>query len=189
MKPVFICSLFFLTSIVLFAQNKPKPVFNSYNEAGLTVGASAHSIIVETVNGFKQGRWFAGAGIAYDAYNYRTVPVFFNGKYFFANNKQFFVQGSIGYNFTKKNSYQQDKKFDSVKYKGGIYLQSAIGCLLSPLKKRSFYFSVNYGLKKLSKNAGYIIPDDFPPHNETFVAMGKYNYSFKTISIKAGYKF
>ncbi len=189
MKPLFICSLFFLASTNLLAQTKAKPVFNSYNAVGLTVGASAHSILIETVNGFKLGKWFAGAGIAYDAYNYKTFPVYLEGKYFFGDKKQFFLQADIGYNFIKKATFPEDNNFDTVNYKGGIYLQSGIGFILTPAKKHSFYFSLNYGLKKLSKNAGYIIPDDFPPYNESFVNMDKYDYNFKTISIKAGYKF
>ncbi len=189
MKYIIICISFFLTPAIISAQNKPRSVFNSYNAVGLTVGESAHSIIVETVNGLKKGRWFAGAGLAFDAYSYKTVPVYLDLKYFFGDKKQFFVRGDIGYGFIKKATYQQDKFFDTVKYKGGIYLQSGIGYLLTPAKKHSFYFSVNCGLKKLSKNAGYIIPDDFPPYNETYVAMDKYDYNFKTISIKAGYKF
>ena len=83
MKPIFICSLFFLASTVLFAQNKRKPVFVSYNAAGLTVGESAYSLVAETVNGFKRGNWFAGAGIAYDAYSYKTIPVYLDLKYYF----------------------------------------------------------------------------------------------------------
>lgn len=189
MKYIIIWMLVFLTPAILNAQNKPKPVFNSYNAVGLLVGESAHSIMVETVNGLRKGRWFAGAGVAFDAYSYKTIPVYLDMKYFFGNKKQFFVQADIGYGFIKKDTYQQDKNFDTVKYKGGIYLQSGIGYLLTPSKKHSFYFSVNCGLKKLSKDAGYIIPDNFPPYNETYVFMDNYNYNFKTITIKAGYKF
>ena len=186
--------IFFVFSILFYcnickAQLFKRIAFNSYNAVGLIIGQSKNSMSLETVNGFTLRKWFAGAGIAYDAYRYKTVPVFIDIKYLFVNKKNWFVQTDAGYNIPATAKSAEDKLLYSVQYNGGIFLQSGVGYLFLQKKNYNAYCSITAGLKKLSRKTGYLVPDDFPPHNEMIVQYNRYEYAFKTISIKAGIQF
>jgi hypothetical protein len=183
--------LFFLTIVIcnaVIAQQKNKPVFNSYTAVGIQIGQSDQSLIAETINGVKYGCWFAGAGVAYNSYRYRSVPVFFDGRYSFGKHKQFFINGDIGYNINTRAKYDEDMFYTDVKYKGGIYLNAGFGYLLQSSKKHSFYFQLDYGKKQVSKVVNDFIIIDFPPYgggNNYYT----YKYDIKTVDIKMGFKF
>lgn len=184
--------LLLLTSVaftVAIAQQKTKPVFNSYTAAGIQIGQSDPSATTETVNGIKYGNWFAGAGVAYSAYKYRSLPIFFDARYSFGNKKQFFINGDIGYNMNIKTNYEEDMFYYDVKYKGGMYLNSGMGYLLQPAKKHSFYVQLNYGIKQDSKIVKEFIWIDFPPYNRSNENYYTYKYVLKTVEVKLGFKF
>lgn len=186
--------IFFVFSILFYcgickAQKIKRTSFNSYNAVGLIIGQSENSMSLETVNGITLGNWFAGAGFAYDAYRYKTIPVFIDIKYHFANNKDWFVQTDVGYNIPAIVKSAEDKLFYSVQYTGGIFLQSGVGYLFLHKKNYNAYCTINAGLKKITRNTGLLYRDDSPPYNEMIVQYKGYQYELKTISIKAGIQF
>ena len=188
MKPLSIFFLFLLFNNGATAQNKNRPVFNSYTAGGLIVGQSAKAGVAETVNGIKMGNWFGGLGLSYNGYQYRSVPVYGDIKYSFGKKKQFFIVGDIGYNINIHEKFGEDRFFSSVKYSGGIYLNSGLGYLLRSSKKHSFYFQLDYGKKHVTKVATESIIIDFPPYGggDSYYT---YQYDLKTADFKIGFKF
>ena len=189
MKKILLCFSSIVFCCTTFAQHKNRPVFfDSYTTGGVQTGLSGPSLLAETINGIRYGNWFAGAGIGYSAYRYKTAPLFFDTRYSFGKKKQFFINGDIGYNFNVHATYLEDMFSYSVKYKGGVYLNSGVGYLLQSAKKHSFYFQLDYGKKQISKVVDDFIIIDFPPYGggDNYQT---YKYNLKTVDIKIGFKF
>lgn len=173
----------------IIAQQKNRPVFNSYTAAGVQSGQSDPAITVETINGIRTKNWFTGIGVGYSAYRYRTIPVFADARFAFGKRRQFFINGDAGYNLIKPATYEEDAQYYDVKYKGGIFFNSGIGIALQPTKKHSFYFQLDYGVKQVRKVVNEFIWIDFPPYNRDIDHYTTYKYNLTTVSLKMGFKF
>lgn len=178
----FTLTMFLLISFSVFAQKK-KIKFNSINTFEMITGESLLSIGFQTVNGIRFSNWFSGIGIGIDYYQYKTLPLFFDGRRYFGSEKKAFVYGDIGYNFPMKNKPRKEMGYyDTYHFKGGIYTELGIGFKTKLIKKSSLVFSIGQSYKQLQTRVG-IVP--------MCVGCDPYWYNYKLtygrIIVKAGF--
>ncbi len=178
--------IFLLMSISAVAQKKAIK-FQSINEAGIVEGESKADWIFQTVNGIRFSDWFAGAGIGIDYYHYKTLPLFFDGRWYFGDEKRAFIYGDIGYNFPMANKPGKEiYNYSSYHFTGGVYTDIGIGFGATLYKKSSMLFSLGYSYKELQtkigvNNCGIIGP--------CWVDYSKYEFNYGRIAVKAGLEF
>lgn len=178
--------LSFLWPCFLIAQKK-KLQFQSVNQFAITAGESHANTALQTVNGLKFLNYFTGIGVGLDYYRYKTVPLFFDGKWFYGENKNAFIYGDLGYNFPLKNTPEKNIGYYSDnKFAGGLYTDIGIGYAVSLYKKISLQFTIGYSTKnlKIKTTSSYEClvapcPVDF----------STYEYSFNRMILKAGLVF
>lgn len=189
MKKLMILAMLCCFFIAAIAQQKNKPVFNSYTGAGIQAGQSDPAITVETINGIRYKKWFSGIGLGYSSYRYRTLPIFAEAKYFMGKQGRFYVNGDVGYHVNVHTTYEEDAWYNGVNYKGGVLLNSGVGIVLQPTRKHSFYFQLDYGLKQVRKVVKEYIYVGALPYNPGEYQYTTYKYDLTTVSLKMGFKF
>lgn len=50
--------------------------YSSITNTGITIGSEHPGITVQTIHGIRHKSWFAGIGVGYDNYGYKSIPVF-----------------------------------------------------------------------------------------------------------------
>jgi hypothetical protein len=154
----FILIISFVMSSDLSAQKK-KVGFQSINQFAIVGGESHVNTAFQTVNGIKFGNWFSGIGIGMDYYNYKTLPLFFDGRWYFGEDKKGFIYGDIGYNFPMNNKPGKGiGYYDSYHFTGGIYTDIGIGFKTKVIRKSFLLFSMGYSYKQLKSKVG-IMPE------------------------------
>jgi hypothetical protein len=141
----------------------------------------------QTVNGIRFSNWFSGIGIGVDNYHYKTLPLFFDVRWYFGSEKKVCVYGDLGYNFPMKNKPGKEMRYyyyDNYHFKGGIYSELGIGFKTKFIKKSSILFGFAYGNKQLQSQIG-VIP--------TCVGCDPYSYNYKldyeSVLLKTGIEF
>ena len=179
---IFILIASFLINISASAQ-KNTILFSSINQFAIVGGESNVNAAFQTVNGVKFSNWFSGIGIGVDNYRYRTLPLFFDGRWFFGDEKKGFVYGDIGYNFPMKDKPGKEiSYYSSYHFTGGIYTDIGIGFQVPLYKKSPMLFSLGFSNKKLKIRTGAINPfNGYSSEN--------YGFSFNRIILKAGLVF
>lgn len=122
--------------------------FSSINQVGLPVGANQESAMVQTINGIRKDKWFAGVGVGLDFYVERGVPLFIDIRRDVTDKKNtafFYADGGIY--FPWPNFTQKGQKLNS-SISAGAYYDAGIGWKLTGKNKRSFLMSVGYSLKQ-----------------------------------------
>src|SRR6185437_2088505 len=151
---IFILIISFLVNISVSAQ-KSKIHFRSINQFAMVGGESQVNTAFQTVNGIKFSNWFTGIGIGVDNYRYRTLPLFFDGRWFFGEEKKGFIYGDIGYNFPMKDKPGKEiSYYDTYHFTGGIYTDIGLGYQVPLCKKSSMLFSLGYSYKKMKAKIG-----------------------------------
>lgn len=182
---IFILIIFFLVNISASAQ-KNKIRFQSMNQFAIVGGENNVNTAFQTVNGIKYSNFFSGIGIGLDYYRYRTLPLFFDERWYFGDDKKAFVYGDIGYNFPMKDKPGKEIYYnnnDSYHFTGDIYTDFGIGYQVHLHKKSSMVFSLGYSYKKLKIR---ITNGPNPFDGYTYE---NYNYSFNRMILKAGLVF
>lgn len=132
-----------------------KPRFQSINTAGFAFGQSEPQLILQTINGVSFSKGFAGVGLGIDYYDYKTLPLFIDGRWFFGDEKKGFIYGDIGYNFPLKNKPGKEVGYyNTYDFSGGIYTGIGIGYKAHLFKKSSLLFSLGYSYKQLQTKIG-----------------------------------
>ena len=173
---------------------KNKIHFYSINSFGLIGGESEVSTAFQTVNGIHFSNWFSGIGIGVDNYKYKTLPLFFDGRWFFGDDKRGFIYGDLGYNFPLKDKPGKEIPYYSTyHFTGGIYTDLGIGYKFPLYKKTFMLFSLGYSYKKVRTNIGVnrvTIPCPLMsgPCNVGYNS-SKYDFNFNRIILKAGLVF
>lgn len=167
---------------------KNKIHFRSINQFTMVGGESHINTAFQTVNGIKFSNWFTGIGIGVDNYRYKTLPLFFDGRWFFGEEKKGFIYGDIGYNFPMKDKPGKEIPYYSTyHFTGGFYSDFGTGYQFALNKKISMLFSLGYSYKKVESKIGvvnfcpYIIPCSMD--------YSKYDFSFNRMILKAGLVF
>lgn len=187
---IFILIISFLVNISVSAQ-KNKIQFRSINQFAIVGGESHINTAFQTVNGIKFSNWFTGIGIGVDNYRYRTLPLFFDGRWFFGDEKRVFIYGDIGYDFPMKDKPGKEiSYYNTYHFTGGIYTDIGLGYQVPLCKKSSMIFSFGYSYKKAEAKIGArLIFPCFLNGSCNVVDYSNYDFSFNRMILKAGLVF
>ena len=178
-----------ISSLINFSAHaqKNKIHFRSINQFAMVGGENQVNSAYQTINGIRYSNWFSGIGIGVDNYRYRTLPLFFDGRWFFGKEKKGFIYGDIGYNFPMKDKPGKEiNYYSSYHFTGGIYTDFGIGYQVPLYKKSSMLFSLGYSNKKLQTKTEVIYPCLVAPCP---VDYSNYDFSFNRMILKAGLVF
>ena len=186
MKPnwVFCCLIAALISISVPAQNE-KNKFHSINLVGIVGGESEVNSLFQTINGINFSNWYSGIGIGVDNYQYKTMPLFFDGRRSFGEKKKGFVYLDLGYNFPLKNKPGKEiGYYNTYNFKGGLYTDFGIGFKTKFIKKSSLLFSLGNSYKQLQTKIGIM-----PACLECQTYLYNYKFGYGRIILKTGVEF
>lgn len=156
-------------------------------ESQMIDGETRVNIAFQTVNGIKFSNWFSGIGIGVDNYRYKTLPLFIDGRWYFADKERGFIYGDLGYNFPMKDKPGKEiNYYDSYHFNGGIYTDIGIGYEVPLHKKSSLLFSLGYSYKKVETKVGVNVCGITGP---CWVDYSKYEFNFNRMILKAGLVF
>ncbi len=167
------------------AQNKNTGYrFHSINNVGLLNGSNSVDASLQTINGFKKGSLFAGVGVGFDYYLYRTVPVFIDLRYEFGKNKnKFFVYADGGINFEWVKDYVNHWNNRSYDFHNGLYTDAGFGYLVEKKNGNALVLSLGHSQKRLKETITFL---DW----RTGVWETEINrYRLNRIILKAGWRF
>jgi hypothetical protein len=183
---IFILIIPFVISVSASAQ-KTKIQFHSINQFAIVSGESHVNTAFQTINGIQFSNWFSGIGIGIDNYRYNTLPLFFDGRWYFEEDKRAFIYGDIGYNFPMKNKPGKEiNYYSSYHFTGGIYTDAGIGFQVPLFKRSSLLFSLGYSSKELNTKVGSAYQCLVAPCP---VDYSVYEFSFNRMILKAGLGF
>ncbi|HEY5463683.1 MAG TPA: hypothetical protein VIJ95_10550 [Hanamia sp.] len=188
---IFILIISFLINFSAYSQ-KNKIRFQSINQFAMVGGESQVNSAYQTINGIRFSNWFSGIGIGVDNYRYRTLPLFFDGRWYFGYEKRGFIYGDIGYNFPMKDKPGKEiYYYDSYHFTGGVYTDFGIGYQVPLYKKSSMLFSLGYSSKKMTNRVGVNTGVNIICYNYGGcpVSYENYDFSFNTMILKAGLVF
>ncbi len=185
-KTLLIITFFMLIANNLFAQisHKKQIKFRSYNEAGLSVGANANAVFINSVNGFEKKKFFLGLGMGADFYYHTSIPVFLQGNYTIPLQKNA-LQLITGAGMNKPVN-KPNPKYESAgaaEYSTGYYFSSGIQYLVK-LKTHTIYFGTGYIEKQMLKEFDMSLIDP-----STQISVSSADLRFKRIYLKAGIRF
>ena len=184
MRKFIICCLLLGQCLCTNAQSHTFPlVFSSINNVALVVGESRNALTIQSKNGLKKDRWFAGIGTGFDFYAKRTIPLHFSlQRDFFAKPQKLFVYADAGINFRWLESTDYLKK--SSTSTPGLYYEWGLGCKIKFKNTTALLFSAGYNLKQVKEKVNPYWFNPNRPINEDDYE--KYNYYFRRIVIRLG---
>jgi hypothetical protein len=182
----FIVIISFLLSLSTSAQ-KRKVGFQSVNQFAIVGGESGVNTAFQTVNGIKFSDCFFGIGVGIDYYKYQTLPLYFDGRWYFGEDKRGFIYADVGYDFPMKNKPEKEiSYYSSYHFTGGLYSDLGIGYHVPLYKKSSLSFSLGYSSKELKTKVGSAYQCLVAPCP---VDYSTYEFSFNRMILKAGLVF
>jgi hypothetical protein len=147
---IFISLIPFVMTFSVTAQKK-KVSFQSINQFAMVGGESLVKSAFQTINGIRFSNLFSAIGIGVDNYHYKTLPLFFEERWYFGEEKKAFIYGDIGYNFPLKNKLGKDLiSYPTQHFTGGIYTDAGIGFQTGLTKKCALLFSLGQSYKELN---------------------------------------
>ncbi|MDQ6813224.1 MAG: hypothetical protein M3040_05785 [Bacteroidota bacterium] len=187
MKPAIPGVLLF--AIVLTASGQgslkdKKIVFSSVNQAGLIVGVNKESAMVQTVNGVRKNKWFAGLGFGIDFYVERGVPLFVDIRRDLTEKMNTpFVYLDGGLYCPWLNFIQKEQKL-TTRNSAGAYYDIGLGWKLSGKNNRSFLLSAGYTLKQDKGKSTVQIWN--PVTRAIDNSNDSYQYNYRRVVLKLG---
>lgn len=157
--------------------------FRSFNSTGLIAGATDEEFLVQSVNGFRKDRMFAGIGVGIDYYHQRSVPVFLELRRFFSRQpSSAFVYAGGGLNFAWKEDKGDEGLYTS-SYDNGLYFDLGVGYTFSVGGREAFVLSAGYSGKSYTAREStpqYCPGGNCPPR------IAESEYKLSRIVLKAG---
>jgi hypothetical protein len=182
--------LFFLLSFFLCfsaSAQKGKLKFHSINAVGLSSGERGVDLLLQTVNGLAFKNWYSGIGVGADYYQFKSYPVFIDGRRYFGKNDNGFAYADMGYNLSGKNKPGKEVYYYSFyHFSSGIYTDIGVGYKMRFAGKSSFVISTGYSYKEINNKVGVV--------NECLAApcpvdYSNYKYGNGRVVLKAGIDF
>lgn len=165
------------------SRTEEKPRFQSFNTVGLVAGATEEELLVQSVNGFRKDKLFAGLGVGIDYYHQRSVPVFLELRRFFSRKpSSVFLYAGGGWNFAWKED-RGDQGFFISSYGNGLYFDLGLGRTFSVGGREVFVLSIGYSGKNYTSSIEmpqYCPGGNCPPREE----ISRYNLT--RIVLKGG---
>lgn len=161
--------------------------FSSINQVGLLSGGRGEAFMLQTINGIKKEKWFAGMGTGLDFYGERTIPLFIDIRRDLINRLNTpFVYADAGVNFSWLNSSQrQQKQFPTSS--PGLFYDLGIGWKLSGKNNRGCVFSAGYSFKQVKEKIKYGWWPAPTPQLES-ENYERHNYLYRRLVIKMGFQ-
>lgn len=158
------------------------PIFN----VGFIEGENGTSLQLQTIQGIRYGKWFAGVGAGLDYYHLRTIPLFLDiRREFFNGNHAPFVYLDGGYHFP----WARDKdkgEWTKLSYEGGLYYDVGLGYRVGRSSKQNgFLISAGYSFKYLTEIRKSQVCINWNCQEE---ANEWFKYKLHRLSIKVGMK-
>jgi hypothetical protein len=180
-----------------FAYSQPAPsgngsngkfTFSSINTVGLMSGSNGEALSLHTINGVAKDKWFAGAGIGFDYYACRTVPLFIDvTREIFSKKNTPFIYADAGLNIPWATTDQKLSRGGSTTFKKGIFYDAGIGWKLKSKNERGFLFSAGYSVKQVKEEVDQSWWGIWPPGPSQEQPRKEYFDSrYKRIIIKVG---
>ena len=163
-----------------------KRKFNSIISGGIASGEIGTFPVLQTVNGVQYKKWFAGIGVGYDSYYYKTIPLFLHATRVINKQNNAFIYGDAGYNFSGKNKPKEISSYSSYNFSGGFYGDIGIGYKGKISKKTFLLISTGYSYKTLYNTVKVISPCLVGPCPENIY---DYTYNFRRLIFKTGIMF
>lgn len=173
--------LLIAASLTAFAQ---KASFRSHNSIGLLEGERGGAVLVESVNGISFGTWFAGVGIAFDHYTFRSIPAYVQLRKELSVKKPVYFFFSAGENIPWVKRTMEDARWEP-KFRPGFYYEGGVGYRVILNSKNSLLFSAGYSQKKMDelRPAGFCITWPCPQTNSVL------EHRLRSLVLKAGIRF
>lgn len=166
-------------------KNSVQYTFHSFNEAGMLIGKNKNALLLNSVNGFEKGKWFAGLGMGYDGYIHRSFPIFAQVNFdLFTKRNRLQLTASAGVNIAAH--YENENLISSSSnFENGFYYAGGVQYLI-PLQRDAIYFSAGFTGKQMVQkdNNGTFNPVTGLLEN----GLSKVEYSFKRIYVKVGFR-
>jgi hypothetical protein len=161
-----------------------KPKFSTVNEVGLLTGEKGEAMMLQTINGLRKNRSFAGLGVGLDFYGNRTIPLFLDYRYELSTHKNIpFIYANAGINFLWLNFIQKEQlNFPSPS--PGLYYDLGLGLKLPGKNHGGFILTAGYSLKqvKYATRSFSIAPTpQLDADNKD-----RYTFLFRRLAIKIG---
>jgi len=163
-----------------------KAAFSSINQVGLLTGGSGEAFMVQTINGVKKDKYFAGIGVGFDFYGLRSVPLFLDVRRNFSSgmNTPFaYINGGV--NFLSLNYIQKEQaRFPTSS--PALYYDAGLGWRLAAKNNRAFNMSFGYTLKQVRyKVESYSISPTPQLQSENY---DRYRFDYRRFVIKIGFQ-
>lgn len=178
----------FLILFMLRATGQNKKIkFSSINQVGLLSGGMGEAFMLQTINGIKKDKWFAGAGTGLDFYRERTIPLFVAIRRDLINRINTpFVYADAGISFSWLTSFQKQQKQFPIS-SPGLFYDLGIGWKLSGKNNRGYVFSAGYSFKQVKEKVKYSWWPAPTPRLES-ENYERHNYLYRRIVIKVGFQ-
>lgn len=171
------------------AQNKKaKYKFSSVNNFIFTGGNNSLAGALQSMNGIKKDKWFAGVGVGLDFYLYRSVPISVGASREFGNKKnKFFAYGNMGINVPwlaeeyhlKPNTWDPNRRNE---FHNGLYTDAGLGYSFGLKNDQAIQLAIGHSLKTFSEERWFSDWRSPTPLKDT------YKYTFSRIVLKVGWK-
>jgi hypothetical protein len=187
MKSILIIFFFLYPALSVNAQKKAKKIqFTSLTGISFIAGENSNNIGIQTVNGIRfKKSWILGLGLAYDAYQVPSIPVFLElRKYLGQKTLNPFIYADAGRNITLHDSnYPSGNTFEIYHFTPAYYVEAGIGISRSLTKKTKIFLSAGYSSKQFNYDMTSKYTYYYPPLGTNIF---HYNYTFQRLCIKLG---
>lgn len=182
-----VIALGFVLPFKVFSQiTNAKLLYSSINQVGLLTGNRGEAFSVQTINGIKKARSFAGLGVGLDFYGMRSFPLFFDFRRDLSLKKNTpFVYGDAGVNFPSPNYIEKEQaRFPS--FSPAWFYDFGLGIKLSGKNNRALIVSAGYSLKQIKYKAlSYTIAPVPQMQTENY---DRYNFLYRRLILKIGFQ-
>ena len=183
-------AIWMIVSVSAFSQSelmaKPKPVFHSINQLGMLEGEGGTAFQIQTINGLKYRKFFAGVGVGLDYYKIRSIPVFLDLRHLLLKEDRApFVYIDAGWNFPWYKPGEDLTAWGwEVSTGSGLFYEGGFGYRF-PFKTTALLISAGYSYKAYTYTEKYTwtcigCPGEYRYH---------YSHRLRRASIKLGFSF
>lgn len=156
--------------------------FSSIVNVGILEGENDAEFQLQTVQGMRVGKWFAGLGVGLDYYHIRSIPVFIDLRRDFFNRKNApFIYADGGIHFPWARDIDKPS-YEKAEFENGFFYDVGLGYRVGN-RKRGFLLSAGYSFKYLKESrirqmCTYVGCTDEPAE--------WYRYKLNRLSLKMG---
>ena len=175
--------------VAIGQQNKKaveKVSFQMVSSIGIIGGESGVKPGFQLIGGISRSGYFAGIGLGYDNYRYRSLPLFADLRINFTKKQFAFVYGDLGYNIPVHIKTDDDLFKTTNLYFGGLYMDVGVGYRHRLNNKNGFLFSLGYSRKDINNKVVYTYPCFTIPCPES---ISYYKYSMGRVVTKLSWEF